>query len=122
MQRVTCCVCRAKLGPLLGRVTAGVIADVEQLAGRLQSSERLLRREVEEYKNDPSAGASQGLCLIKVCACWVPGRADLRWGVQAAGSLCPELEQPAVQAGPQGTGCGYLMTPLTSLLCVSGQS
>lgn len=70
MQRVTCCVCRAKLGPLLGRVTAGVIADVEQLAGRLQSSERLLRREVEEYNNDPSAGASQGLCSIKVCVCW----------------------------------------------------
>jgi hypothetical protein len=58
--------CRAKLGPLLARVVAAIIADLEQLAGRLQSSERLLRREVEEYKKDPSAGASQGLCSIKV--------------------------------------------------------
>jgi len=44
----------------------GVVSDVEQLAQRLQSSERLLRREVQEYKKDPSAGASQGLCSIKV--------------------------------------------------------
>lgn len=57
---------RAKLGPLLERAVAAITADLEQLAGRLQSSERLLRREVEEYKKDPSAGASQGLCSIKV--------------------------------------------------------
>jgi hypothetical protein len=50
----------------LARIIAGICADVEQLAGRLQNSERLLRREVEEYKKDPSAGASQGLCSIKV--------------------------------------------------------
>lgn len=61
-----CSACRAKLGPLLARVLAGIVADLEQLAGRLQSNERLLRREVEEYKKDPSDGASQGRCTIKV--------------------------------------------------------
>lgn len=57
---------RSKLAPLLSRIVAGVTADVEQLAQRLQSSEHLLRQEVDKNKQDPSAGASQGLCPIKV--------------------------------------------------------
>lgn len=71
-------VCRSKLAPLLARIIAGICADVEQLAGRLQNSERLLRREVEEYKKDPSAGASQGLCSIKVCGQVAIGRLTTR--------------------------------------------
>lgn len=59
---------QSKLAPLLSRAVTGVVSDVEQLAQRLQSSERLLRREVQEYKKDPSAGASQGLCSIKIKA------------------------------------------------------
>jgi hypothetical protein len=65
---------RSKVATLLSRVIAGITADVLQLAGRLQGSERLLRREVEEYRKDPSAGASKGLCSIKVGGfpCMVP--------------------------------------------------
>lgn len=57
---------RSKVATLLARVVAGITADVLQLAARLHGSERLLRREVEEYRKDPSAGASKGLCSIKV--------------------------------------------------------
>lgn len=57
---------RSKLAPLLARLVAGVVSDLEALAQRLQSNERLLRREVADYKKDPSAGATQGMCSIKV--------------------------------------------------------
>jgi hypothetical protein len=36
------------------------------MAARLQSSEQLLRRELQQYSKDPSAGAAQGLNSIKV--------------------------------------------------------
>lgn len=36
------------------------------MAARLQSSEQLLRRELQQYSKDPSAGAAQGLSPIKV--------------------------------------------------------
>lgn len=56
----------AKVAPLLARCVAATVADVEALALRLQSSERLLQREVSDYAKDRSAGASQGLCPVKV--------------------------------------------------------
>lgn len=62
---------RSKVAALLSRIIAGITADVLQLAARLQGSERLLRREVEEYRKDPSAGASKGLCSVKV---WWPAQ------------------------------------------------
>ncbi|KAF6250704.1 hypothetical protein COO60DRAFT_1629458 [Scenedesmus sp. NREL 46B-D3] len=51
--------CRAKMGSILD-------TDVEQMAARLQSSEQLLRNELQQYSKDPSAGAAQGLNSIKV--------------------------------------------------------
>jgi hypothetical protein len=58
--------CRSKLAPLLSRTIASIVAEVEQMASRLQSSEQLLRRELQQYSKDPSAGAAQGLNSIKV--------------------------------------------------------
>jgi hypothetical protein len=57
---------RSKLAPLLARTIATIVAEVEQMAARLQSSEQLLRRELQQYSKDPSAGAAQGLNSIKV--------------------------------------------------------
>lgn len=61
-------ICRSKLAPLIARTITAIIADVEQTASRLQSSEQLLRRELQSYSKDPSAGAAQGLNSVKVCA------------------------------------------------------
>jgi hypothetical protein len=97
-------------------VTAGIVADVEQLAGRLQSSERLLRREVEDYKNDPSAGASQGLCSIKVCGAGASSWCT-QYGLKAEGPWV--FEQSAVHAGPQHSGCVGFTLVITA--AVSGQ-
>jgi hypothetical protein len=57
---------RSKLAPLLARTIAVIVAEVEQMAARLQSSEQLLRRELQQYSKDSSAGAAQGLNSIKV--------------------------------------------------------
>jgi hypothetical protein len=57
---------RSKLAPLLARTIAAIVAEVEQMAARLQSSEKLLRGELQQCSKDPSAGAAQGLNSIKV--------------------------------------------------------
>ncbi|WIA31508.1 hypothetical protein OEZ86_002401 [Tetradesmus obliquus] len=59
---------QSKLAPLLARTIATIVAEVEQMAARLQSSEQLLRRELQQYSEDPSAGAAQGLNPIKIRA------------------------------------------------------
>lgn len=84
MSCLSCLYRRSRLAPLLARTIAGIISDVEQLAQRLQSSERLLRQEVDQYSKDPSAGASQGLCPVKVSCCKKGGRAAGRQAGVAA--------------------------------------
>jgi hypothetical protein len=74
------------VAPLLARSLAAICCDVEALAARLQSNERLLRREVQEFAGDPAAGACQGLCPVKARSVVVVVCCRLRCGRWHAGA------------------------------------